>query len=354
MTQIRLLSAAAALVLTAGPAKAQETSEAAAPVATVNGDVITRGEFDRAWNAALEARKAQPAAAPLDKQGETKGRRALLRRLIEQRLLLQEAKRRGVDIPTKAVDERVAAVMNRFSAAVTGPGGVTPAQAFEAELAKRGLTRAAYEEGVREELLRAKLLQQIVEPQLKTPGEEELRKLYGEALAAAAAPKREAALPAREDFDELVRRLRAKTGERVRFRYLLVEEEAKAKELAAKIAAGESFAALARGHSLDRPSGARGGDAGFAARGDVPELDETLFSLAVGALSPPVKTSRGWHILRVEEKKAKTETTFEESRPAVISAIKRAHIRAEYAKLLARLRKTAAVQFHGTYTNLLP
>lgn len=63
-----------------------------------------------------------------------------------------------------------------------------------------------------------------------------------------------------------------------------------------------SFAELARQHSQDPGSAAKGGDLGFISRGamkDVPEFEEALFKLKPGEVSPPVESRHGFHIIRL-------------------------------------------------------
>ncbi|MCY4409481.1 MAG: peptidylprolyl isomerase [Caldilineaceae bacterium] len=70
-----------------------------------------------------------------------------------------------------------------------------------------------------------------------------------------------------------------------------------------RILDGEDFADLALRFSNDPGSGAQGGDLGWAGRGRyVPEFDEVAFSLEVGAMSAPVKTTFGYHIIEVLER----------------------------------------------------
>lgn len=71
------------------------------------------------------------------------------------------------------------------------------------------------------------------------------------------------------------------------------------KQLAQKPAA---FAELARQHSQDPGSAARGGDLGLISRGamkDVPEFEEALFKLKPGEISPPVESRHGFHVIRL-------------------------------------------------------
>ncbi|HJP38813.1 MAG: SurA N-terminal domain-containing protein [Gammaproteobacteria bacterium] len=72
-------------------------------------------------------------------------------------------------------------------------------------------------------------------------------------------------------------------------------------ELHQRILDGEQFADLAGEYSDDSVSGAQGGDLGWAGRGDNVEAFETaLFELEMGAISAPVRTEFGYHIIRLD------------------------------------------------------
>ena len=86
----------------------------------------------------------------------------------------------------------------------------------------------------------------------------------------------------------------------------LTEEEAKAKaeDIRKKIAAGGDFAELARTESDDKGSGARGGELGTFAKGQmVPEFEKVAFETKPGQVSPVVRTQFGYHVIKVDEHK---------------------------------------------------
>ncbi len=89
----------------------------------------------------------------------------------------------------------------------------------------------------------------------------------------------------------------------------LTEEEAKVKAEALRqqvTAPGADFAAVATAESYDKTSAARGGDLGFVSRGKlVPDFENAAYRLAVGQISEPVKTSFGWHIIKLTDKRTK-------------------------------------------------
>lgn len=86
-------------------------------------------------------------------------------------------------------------------------------------------------------------------------------------------------------------------------RHILVGTEQEAAGLKKEIEGGGDFGALAKKHSKC-PSGKQGGSLGTFAKGDmVPEFDKIVFGdLAIGAVSEPVKTQFGYHLIQVENR----------------------------------------------------
>ena len=89
-----------------------------------------------------------------------------------------------------------------------------------------------------------------------------------------------------------------------------------AQSLRQRIVDGEDFADLALRFSEDPGSGAQGGELGWAGRGRyVPEFDEAAFSLEVGVISEPVKTTFGYHVIELlerDDERPKEEAVLEQ------------------------------------------
>jgi len=82
------------------------------------------------------------------------------------------------------------------------------------------------------------------------------------------------------------------------------EAQAQVRSLYNRIREGASFADLARGHSDDVGSAARGGELGWLSPGEtVPAFEEAMNRLAVGQISPPIQSPFGWHIIEVQERR---------------------------------------------------
>lgn len=103
--------------------------------------------------------------------------------------------------------------------------------------------------------------------------------------------------------------------EQVKARHILVETEEKANEVIEKLSAGGDFAELAKEYSTDEGSKELGGDLGYFGRGEmVSDFEEAAFNLEIGAISEPVETIHGYHIIKIEDKKEAKEANFEESK----------------------------------------
>ena len=86
-----------------------------------------------------------------------------------------------------------------------------------------------------------------------------------------------------------------------------------------RIDVGESFADLARANSDDTGSAVSGGALGFIERGImVPAFEDAAFALVPGQVSDPVKSSYGWHLIKVTSVQESRGAAFEEVRDQVL------------------------------------
>ncbi len=125
---------------------------------------------------------------------------------------------------------------------------------------------------------------------------------------------------AKKFYDEQVKAM--KPEEEVNARHILVKDEAKAKEIADKLAKGGDFAALAKENSEDPGSKENGGDLGYFGKGQmVPEFEAAAFALEKGKTSAPVKSNFGFHIIRVEDKRMRQAPPFDGVKDRIINSL---------------------------------
>ena len=197
-------------------------------VALVNGRQITQTEFEARWGELAEATKAR-----YEKEG---GKRRFLDELITRELLMQEARKLGLD-QNDAIRDR--------------------AQRYKEQL-------------ILDELLKDRIKAKI---ELSS---EELDAFY------------------EQHAQELL------TPLKVRVSQMLLPNISAAKDLERQINQGGHFAQFAQRYSIDEKSKAKGGDLGpYRKDLVVPEVDEVIQTLKPGFVSAPIKTDAGYYLVMV-------------------------------------------------------
>jgi peptidyl-prolyl cis-trans isomerase C len=243
-------------------------------LARVNGENITRAEFERALTN-VERNAGQPVPA----EHRDRVYRGILDQMISMRVLMQEAKARNVAVTDAELDEHIARLQKQFPSE----------DEFKKAMADRKMTVAELREDARRDLTLAKLVEAEVKPKIKIE-EREVKTFYD------------------ENPDQF------KQPETFRASHILVpvppnatEEQKKAARaeiegVLKEIRAGADFAEMARKHSKDG-SAANGGDLGAFPRGQmVAPFEEALLKLSPGQLSDVVETQFGYHIIKLVEK----------------------------------------------------
>ena len=101
-------------------------------------------------------------------------------------------------------------------------------------------------------------------------------------------------------------------------RHILVKPDAsmlpseslkQAQNIYQQLKSGKDFALMAKQYSVDSGSAVKGGDLGWVTPGElVPEFEKSMNSLAINAVSKPVKTQFGWHLIQVLARKQKDDS----------------------------------------------
>lgn len=197
-------------------------------VAFVNGKPITQTEFDHEWADLPDATKAR-----YEKEG---GRQVFLKELVDHEMLLQEARRQGLDLDD-AIRDRV----------------------------------RRYKEKL--------LIDELLKDRMKTTVEltkEELDRYY------------------EQHASELL------TPLKVRVAQMLLPNYPAAKDLETQVNRGGDFGKFAQRYSIDYKTKAKGGDLGPYRKGLViPEVDDAIRTLKPGMISAPIKTESGYYLVMI-------------------------------------------------------
>jgi len=137
------------------------------------------------------------------------------------------------------------------------------------------------------------------------------------------------------------------TPEQVRASHILFKTEGKdeaavrtqAEDVLKKAKAGADFAALAKQYSQDEGSAPSGGDLDYFGRGRmVPEFDAVVFAMEPGQISDLVKTTFGFHIIKLADKKTGSTRPIEEVRPQLQDQLSTERAQQQAATLADTLR----------------
>ena len=132
-------------------------------------------------------------------------------------------------------------------------------------------------------------------------------------------------------------------GNEYKARHILVEKEAEAKDIIAKLKANpKAFQALANERSKDRGSKANGGDLGwFDPRGMVPEFGAAVAALSKGKFSEePVKTQFGYHVIMLEDSRPKPMPPLEQVKEPLTQQLQEQSLK----KLLEEIKAKAKIE----------
>jgi len=112
-----------------------------------------------------------------------------------------------------------------------------------------------------------------------------------------------------------------------------------------RIENGDSFAELAKANSDDTNSAIEGGDLGWISPGTlVPEFEKVMNSLEIGQRSEPFRSSFGWHIVEVLERR-EYDSTQEVMRSQARQIIRQRKTEEETELWLRRLRDQSYVEY---------
>ncbi len=249
--------------------------------------------------------------------------RQALQVLIDEQLLQAQLKESNVEISDEQIDSVVADVKRQNNI----PDDETLAKALEHE----GLTMAAYRSQLRRQLEKQKLLNSKVHSQIKV-GDDDLRAEYERGYVQTGG---EQEVHARHILLQLKRD--ASPAEDAAMRQRAVE-------IAQRIRAGADFTKLAKELS-DGPSASQGGDLGYFRRGVmVAEFENVAFALPVGAVSDPVRTQFGWHVIQVLDRRKAPPPPFETVKEQLRQKLQRAQGDRLTQDYLTGLRKDAAIE----------
>ena len=244
---------------------------------------------------------------------------------VGTQLLIEEVKRRNIQIPDADVDAAMAGM-------TTKAGGVDKLKEI---LFRQGLSLEQFQASIRVgkqlDALVARVTSGVPECE-----EAELRKYFEDNAERYMAPDQA------QVRHILIRPDSASEADRATTRSKLMG-------MKQKILEGDSFADLAASFS-ECPSGKQaGGSLGWIARGTVvPEFDQPIFDdMEIGEISDVVETSLGFHILELQDKELGEPLTFEEAKESIRDLLHHERKGKVLSQFVDKLRENAVIEDDG-------
>ncbi|MDT7525220.1 peptidylprolyl isomerase [Pseudidiomarina sp. GXY010] len=352
-------------------------------VATVNGEDITRVEFDRALENERARQQQQLGdfydTLATDPSFNQRLRNQVVNDLVNQKLVEQYARDNGLRASDEQVREAIRAIP-AFNVA-----GQFDNDTYRITLNSLGYTPEGFAEALRKDLARSQVLEAVVNTEFALAAEavaiqklvnqqrsgayrtfaldsylaqvdvsdDEIQQWYDNNSNLFAVPESvqvefvaldAGAIAESITIDEqMVRewyegnRSAYESAAQYRFSHILIEGDDaaarnKAQEVVDKLSEGADFAALAGEYSDDTFSAENGGDLDFIQPGTMdPDFEEAAFALAeVGDVSGVVETSFGFHVIKLTDKQEGSVTPFAEVRDDIIADMQDERVKQAY------------------------
>jgi peptidyl-prolyl cis-trans isomerase SurA len=248
-------------------------------------------------------------------------RREVLERLIDDELILQQATELKLTVTSEQVDASIEEIKRQ--------NNINDDQLREA-LRGQGMSMAVYRADLKKQLLRFRVINIAVGARV-TISDEDVKAYYE-------------------------RHMKSGTNVQVRASHIFIaipdgadaatvaEKQAQAAKLMERATAGEEFAKLARESSDDPATRAEGGDLGYFGKDMLPKaIEEMVFAMKVGEIRGPVRADRGFHVIKLIDRKVKDPKPLEEVKDDVRGQLRQKEMERQTKSYLAELRKKTLV-----------
>lgn len=276
------------------------TPVAAAPIdpqavaVTINDVKITEGQISAQVDKRIAAQARQmPAGMEIPEQQKQMLRVSVMDMLVEEELVKQKLAEKNMTVGEDQALEEIKEIAAQRSQTLDD---------VEKEIAGYGMTLADLTEQIKLKIQIETLIEAEMGKDLVT--EEDAKKFYDEN-------------PQHFGQPEQVKASHILCGKRGITEADYPAELEKITAAQARLAAGETFEDVAKDVSTC-PSSDKGGDLGFFGKGQMdPAFEKAAFELEVGKTSDIVKTSFGYHLIKVTDKQEATTTPFEEAKEGI-------------------------------------
>lgn len=322
-------AAVAALLLASAPLGAEIVEQV---LVKVNGDILTKTEFEQRQVAVLRSRPELANVSGLSEElrkAVAEITPQLILDAVDELLLIQRGREMGLSLG----DEQFKNIVEN----IKKQNNLEDEEKFQAALKQEGLSMA----DLRRNIERSMLVQQSVQRDVvdKISVTEDEARVYYEAH------KQEFTTPSEITLREIL--VEVPASERGINVAQDDEAKAKAEDIRKRLAAGEPFPRLAAELS-DAPSKANGGLIGPISRDELASgLQTQLDRMRVGDLTEVMRTQRGHQILKLESRTETRIRTFDDARDDISNKVGDQKIQGERLRYLDKLRAQATITFRN-------
>jgi parvulin-like peptidyl-prolyl isomerase len=257
---------------------------------------------------------------------------------IDQLLLVQKGKDLNINVDSELT--RQLADIQVQSRDKDGNRITDPDKFHQFIQEQTGMTFEDYRDRLRRQMLSRRVIGQEVGYRMNTP-EPELRKYYDD-------HKGDYVRKEQVFLSQIVVSTEGKTPEQV------ANAEKKAKDIVARARKGEKFSDLVRDNSDDPETSRNGGSLPPYQRGIMPkDMEDVVFDAKnpKGYVTEPFKRPQGFVILRIDERYASGQASFEEVKNEVQEAVTQPQMDAKIREFLTRLRQEAFLEIKDGYVD---
>lgn len=298
----------------------------------VNGEIITKSEFEQRQVAELRNRPELSNVSPSSPQLRTAINEItpdLILTAVDELLLIQ----RGKELGYVMGDEQ----FNSILSGIKKQNNLEDEAKFQAALKQEGMTLPDLRKNLEKQMLVTQVQRAEVNDKVSV-NDEEARAYY-------AAHPRDFTTPAELTLRELL--IEVPTSDRGVNVAQDDEAKAKAEELRKRLTNGEPFARLAAEFSA-AASKANGGLIGPINHDELdPRLQKILDGLQVGDVTEPLRTQRGYQLLKIETRTETRVKTFEQARGEIGNRVGEQKRQVELLKYLDQLRDQASITWRN-------
>lgn len=279
----------------------------------VNSRIITQSQFDARMEQNMRENGAPPNAAMREAL-----KKSVMEELVNEALLEDRAKELDLITTDQEVEDQIKRLKEQ--------NNVKSDEEFEKGLVASGLTL----DRLREQLRHSQTLQRVVgrEVQAKVDlSDDALRLIYER-------EKETWRIPEKAHLAEIL----ISNGDNP------ADAERRAKEASDLLKSGAKFETVVRDFS-DGATKSRGGDLGVVSKGDLAaDIDKVVFSLPVGAVSDPIQTRFGWHLVKVLEKVPVSYKSFADVKADLLKREQDTQFQKRLAEYLDKLKRDAVIR----------